>query len=481
MRAQLLLLAPSVFLIWSFASGGCSGITSPSTEIVECGTGDCYRNFPAGVGGNAGAAGQATAAGGGGEAGKAGVSGQAGGSAGKSGSSGASAAAGTGGTSPEAAWVKVGDVPDSTVEELVNPEKHRLFSWGPCEWTDNPDCEQMVLDPIAPLHEFGGLGVQVHDDGVQVRVAMVVSRTEVAGITDEEGHILRAFRQPWPSSQVWFSSFRVYQNHFALPILNKNNPTPVGMLGRLNQPELTFFKPVWPSPELGAGSQGYVLNSKRWGMWISQAAMVSLDAFQGNPIGVFSHTDYDAGLLSINGLTATDHHLLSVEWWMKEGNSRPRIVVSDGLQKAKPLFSPLPDGDDGNPMFANTHIGWFRGHGYKDLNLYEKVELWGSPISSNADGLQPFKVMDLNTKNASYVPILITGGWGRVLFLEGSTKEHFARVVDLTKKHEPLLISLPSQLTLASGVTRTHAWFGLGKIPPRQVVRWKLPPGGSGS
>jgi hypothetical protein len=134
-------------------------------------------------------------------------------------------------------------------------------------------------------------------------------------------------------------------------------------------------------------------------------------------------------------------------------------------------------------MFANTHIGWFRGHGYKDLNLYDKVELWGSPISSNADGLKPFKVMDLNAVNVSYSPYQIAGGWGRVTFVEGTHSAPFIRIVDLTKKHESVLISLPVgySMLLAAGVTRTHAWYGLGQTPPRKIIRWKLPPGGSGS
>ncbi len=412
-------------------------------------------------------------------AGKAGSAGQAGGDAGSSGDSGMSGTSGTGGAAPEATWFKVGEVPDSTVEELQNPEQHRFFSWGPCEWTENPDCEQMVLDPIAPLAQYGGLGVQVHDDGKQVRVAIVVSQTEVAGFTDEEGYIFRAFRQTTPFPKVRFSVPLIYQDHFTLPITNQKNPTPVGILGTLTKPELTFFKPVWPSPELGAGPQGYTLNSKRWGMWIAQAAMVSLDAFQGDPIGVFSHTDFDGGLLAIDGLTSTENHFLSVEAWLMGEKARTRIVVSDGVEKAKPLFSPLPEGDDANPMFATTHLGWFRGFGYKDLNLYEKVELWGSPISVNADGLQPAKVMDLNAINVSYAPLLLAGGWGRVLFPQGSSKEPLAQIVDLTKKHEPIAIPLPSPLSYACGVTRTHAWFGLGLIPPRQVVRWKLPPGGS--
>jgi hypothetical protein len=392
-----------------------------------------------------------------------------------------SGTSGTGGAAPEASWFKVGEVPDSTVEELQNPEQHRLFSWGPCEWTDNPDCEQMILDPIAPLSQYGGLIVQVHDDGKQARIAIVVSRTEVAGFTDEEGHVFRAFRQTTPFPKVRFDIPLIHQEHFTLPITNQKNPTPVGILGTLTKPELTFFKPVWPSPELGAGPQGYALNSKRWGMWIAQAAMVSLDTFKGDPIGVFSHTDFDGGLLSINGLTATENHFLSAEWWLVGDKSRPRIVVSDGVEKAKPLFSPLPDGDDANPMFATTHLGWFRGFGYKDLNLYEKVELWGSPISANADGLQPAKVMDLDAINVSFSPYQLAGGWGRITFVEGTHSAPRIRIVDLTGKHESVPITLPVgySMYLAAGVTRTHAWYGLGQMPPRKIIRWKLPPGGS--
>jgi hypothetical protein len=48
--------------------------------------------------------------------------------------------------------------------------------------------------------------------------------------------------------------------------------------------------------------------------------------------------------------------------------------------------------DDGIPIYANSHMAWFRAYGYKELNLYEHTELWSSPFSEDPAKIQPVKV-----------------------------------------------------------------------------------------
>jgi hypothetical protein len=215
-------------------------------------------------------------------------------------------------------------------------------------------------------------------------------------------------------------------------------------------------------------------------MWINQAAMASADAFVGNPIVAFSTNDFKQKA-AITGLTASKDHFYSVETWSGSGQWKPRLVVSDGLKEAKTL---LPDGDktdDAMPMVADTHIAWIRGSGYKDINQYEKTELWSSPLNEEGEALYPSKVMDLETGIVSFEILGTKGGWGRVLMPVFPVASGIVRIADLTKKHAPVELKLEekSRFSLAFGVTRTHAWFGLNKVPSRQVIRWKLPPGGT--
>jgi hypothetical protein len=153
----------------------------------------------------------------------------------------------------------VGEVPGATIEELQNPEQHRLFSWGPCDWTDNPDCEQLRFEPLAPLQNEGGVLLDVVDDGNQVRVGFVVSQTNVTAVADEEGNTLRAFRFSGVSN-ARFSLIRNRGDRFVVPIFSNGDAyTPHGLLGSVLNKEVTLFTPKWPSLELGSGAQGYAL------------------------------------------------------------------------------------------------------------------------------------------------------------------------------------------------------------------------------
>jgi hypothetical protein len=392
-----------------------------------------------------------------------------------------------GGTSPGGSgtvWKSVGTVQEVTVEELVEPEKHHMFSWKPCEWTKDPACEELVLDGIAPFSKYGGFLAFVHDDGSQVRVTLIVSRTEIAAITDENGKIQRGFRIPSPTTSSWLDRLLINGNRFSLSFHNEKNPTPGIFLGDVLQEEIFSFVPKWPKDRFAGGMPHRALGTKRMALGHYAAGLVSVDAFSGNPVTIFSESD-ETQIYAVTGLQQANDWFVSVEAHLMEQKIKTMLVVSDGISAAVPLFPPEADADDSSPMFADTHIGWLRGFGYKELNSFEKVELWASTFSqADPHKIEPYKVADFFSTYVTFGAGFLGGGWGRIVHSRGwsfTTPDH-VNIVDLTKKSPPIEFQLPEQLRMlrVNGVTRTHAWFTMGvEQPGRRLVRWKLPPGGS--
>jgi hypothetical protein len=389
----------------------------------------------------------------------------------------------------EAVWKPLGELLEIPIERLEEPEKHRMFTWKPCSWTDNPACEEIELGTLAPLAQYSGIGAQVHDDGVSTSMVFVVTRREVAAILTEEGQVREAFKIPSNPTKpfCWFASADVQGNGtYAFPFFNKEKgPIPGCIVGKIGQDPLLFV-PEWTTSKMFAPPQSYALNRTRWAMWLGQSAMVSFETLKGNPPTIFSQTDSIQGgkVTSINGLKQAGDYFLSNEFHLINNEPKGILVLSDGVKPAVPLFPPLPDAYDASGMYADTHVAWFRGYGYNAIqNSYKKVELWASVFSSDPSQIKPYKIMDLDRNNIVMSNNYLAGGWGRILFYQGYLPTT-VYVVDLTGKSETITIPLDPSLHMhrANGVTRTHAWFSIddpGKNPPRRLVRWKLPPGGS--
>jgi hypothetical protein len=395
----------------------------------------------------------------------------------------------------EATWRFLEDVQGAPLERLEEPTNHRLFSWGPCSWTVDPNCEEAIFDGLVEIPEKGGIYPVVHDDGKDVRVAITFNKVSIAMVANQDGIILEAFR--YQKKEYYASALYIHGNKYALPLRNYNNPTPWGVLGEIGGKDPLIFKPEFPIPQLGAGPQGYAMTSTRWAWWVAQVAMISFDVTTGNPPSIFSQTYYSeeapqGEVRVIDSPINAGNYFLSSENRIFKNRLKSAIVLSDGVSKGKDML-PWTDeaADDGTPIFADSHLAWFRAYGYKELNLYEHTELWSSPFSEDPSQIKPVKIMDLDSFNVTFPTYMRNGGWGRVLIFQGFQTEAdgkhkpiLLKLVDLVNKTSPLTIELPTTLwsQLISGLTRTHAWFAVdqpGYYPPRKLIRWKLPPGGS--
>lgn len=479
-RSLLSLALPMLLLV----PYGCEDDTGPDAVAGHSGA----SGSPAA--GAPGASGKSGASGSYGASGHAGASAAGSPTAGHAGSSPQAGASGqSGSTSQDPLWNVIGQAQGAPVERLKQPQLQRLFSWGPCSWTDSPDCEEASFDGFAPIPKDKGIFTVVHDDGHTVRLAVSIAGANIAVITDPEGQVLEAFRHDHGTNFI--SAMYIHGLRYALPLLEKSNPTPWGVLGEIGGPDPLIFQPVLPKPSLGSGSQGYALSSKRWAWWVSQAAMVSFDAFVGNPLTIFSETKYLEPPYSIEGLVEADDSFLSVEYRAYQQRAKPMILLSEGKELGAEML-PWADGyDEATPMFAHTHMAWLRAYGFKAINTYETVELWASPFSKDPSQLKPVKVMTTDDSTVSRHPTNRASGWGRAVLtsriIEGPPGQYAPLqlfVVDLTNATPTVTIALPKNLwpELTNGVTRTHAWFTLDtpyKYPPRKLTRWKLPAGGT--
>ncbi len=98
---------------------------------------------------------------------------------------------------------------------------------------------------------------------------------------------------------------------------------------------------------------------------------------------------------------------------------------SDGIAPPAVYLEPsAPNDAYGSPMYANSHLGFFRGINRQDINTYDSVELWASPYSDDPAKLQPTK---LATTGAQSIPIGRTGGWGFAAFPTLTTPDDSSR------------------------------------------------------
>jgi len=313
---------------------------------------------------------------------------------------------------------------------------------------------------------------------------------------DENGQPFRYFRQRF--SENIFSSIRIQEDRFVISGQTLKSDASFGeywgFWGRVKQNSAEEI--VLRDLDFGVPSTDQVLGKSLWVMNLYGKSMVSFDLEKYGTdefFDKFSDVENDAGLLEVGGFCEVGAFFLSAEYRQTEKKLRWGIFISDGKTKPKPFSLPPPSGDDASPMFAGTHVGWLRGVGYLSPNSYSSVELWASEFSPDADQVKPFKVMNLSTPHINNPAHTVRGGWGRVLFSEGGDSLKtggispcVVRVVDLAGKGDPVTISLPTsfRLGVASGVTRTHAWFMLDELgdhlpplpPLRRLIRWKLPP-----
>lgn len=397
--------------------------------------------------------------GGGGSGGAGGGAGAMGGSGGNGGSAGSPTDAGEWGPAP--VWKGIpGTAVGCTYERMVNAAQVRMFKWQACSWTAG--CEQAVWNTDL----FGQKPTFIHnsmvnDDGVTVRLGLTMwHEHNMAVVVGADGMGMDGVRVTGGkfdcrigATSVWKSRFAVHVQDLAVNHFGGI----VGEVGNMAVPPVAFTIPDPPPP---GGTQGFPLGDSRWLWWWAPVGRLSTvlatdgSDFQMFALAVGPIVEYDDPI-------TTGPLFLAQEYEQRDGGHvQGFITYSDGVSPMKPyLVPPDPNDDYLYPAFANSYVGFMRGVHQNDPNLFDSVEIWATPYSTDPKQLSPEKIGDFPFKSASD----LVGGWGHLGTITKDPPEGSVGVASwtiATKTERTYTLPPDHSPDPFLGVTRTHLWVG---------------------
>ena len=206
-----------------------------------------------------------------------------------------------------------------------------------------------------------------------------------------------------------------------------------------------------------------MLGDDRWLWWWAPVDRLStVSAKDGSGFQMFAAVTFSSTAVEYTGLTTTGPLFLMEELAKDDGGHvQGKIAYSDGVSPTKPYLVPdNPNDDYGSPAFANTHVGFMKGITQKSLNVYDSVEIWATPYSTNPGELKPELVGTYPYTSMGY----LVGGWGRLGTIEGVPggcleSRHLVNLDEVGQ--EAIQRSRQDHFPSAVlGVTRTHLWVG---------------------
>lgn len=389
-----------------------------------------------------------------------------GGSLGGNGGTGAAVDSGFG---PDPVWKATTPVASGCpVERLANASEIRVFNWEPCSWSPT-DCEQAVFNTKLVGPEGGFIRTSLaQDDGNTVRLGLSFAEAVQPGLSKnlavyarDSGEALDAYRAVGDSDACRISGVSLWEERFAFKLAPSNQLTAggvVGALGSSDQPIGFTFASKPPG-----GSQGYYLGSDRWVWWWAPTyAYTSVSATDGSDYQLFANTAQPNSLVYVGEPVTTGKTFLFQTFVGDDaGIAHGKIMWSDGLLAPQVFLEP-PDPNDvyGSPIYANTHLAYFRGIGAQSTNKFDSVELWTSLYSEQPSELQPIK---LGTLTSQSIPPGTAGGWGFAAYptFAPGTDDRELLIWDLAKATSKThLLPESYDLIVLLGISRTHLWLG---------------------
>jgi hypothetical protein len=409
---------------------------------------------PAGKDGGAGAGGT-VASGGSGALGGTMPSGGTGGSGGTPGD------AGEWGALPN--WVAFpGSAVGCTYERMTNAAQIRFFKWEPCSWTDG--CEQAVFNPtlFGQNVSFGNNSTVV-DDGTSVRVGLTIwSEHNMAVIAGEDGMGMDGIRDTGGTFDCRLAASSIWKDRFAIHVTDYDVKHFGGILGKVGDttPPVAF---TIPEPPPAGGTQQFVLGDTRWLWWWAPVDRLStVSATDGSNFQIFAK--FGGSIVGYSNSATTGPLFLAQEYEVQDGGHvQGKIAYSDGVSPMKPyLVPPDPNDDYAYPAFADSYVGFMRGISQKNVNVYDSVEIWATPYSTDPSQLKPEFVASF--PYASAAPM--AGGWGRLATGTMVPPKGDAGVAIWTLGNKSVVTyPMPETYTRWAlvGLTRTHFWLGAQK------------------
>jgi hypothetical protein len=305
-----------------------------------------------------------------------------------------------------------------------------------------------------------GRASTVHDDATTVRVGLAfTSPKDVILFATADGQGLAALR-PSGSSDCLMAGASVWGDRFATK-LDAKPSQPLGESGGV----LGGFGPPGALPvgfslmtQPPGAAQGLILGTTRWLWWWAPTyAYTTVSALDGSDYRLIATTMPPSQFIDLESPTTTGN-LFFFEGFVGDdaGLAHGKIFYTDGVSPPQVYLEPTePDTYYGSPIYANSHVAFFKGIQFQDINKYGSVELWASPYSDKPSELKPAKLAVLPYHSMPFEP---KGGWGFAL-IGGTTAEpigiwNLAKVTERT-----YALSSDTDRWMGSvGVTRQHAW-----------------------
>ena len=214
-----------------------------------------------------------------------------------------------------------------------------------------------------------------------------------------------------------------------------------------------------------AAPQQWVLGADRWLWWWAPVDRLStVSAKDGSGFQIFAAVTFSSTAQMYVDPTTTGPLFLTKEYDLTDGGHlQGKIAYSDGVSPTKPYLVPdNPNDDYGSPAFANTHVGFMKGITQKSLNLYDSVEIWATPYSTNPSELKPELIGAFPFTSMA----TLVGGWGHLgtatkIPPDDSLGLAVWTIATKSVRNYPVPEDhFPSALL---GVTRTHFWVGAEK------------------
>ena len=323
-------------------------------------------------------------------------------------------AGGTGGApdlGEEPIWAALPDpIATCTVEQLQNPSAVRAFYWKSC----GQGCREAVFRPGWPIEAIAHGTTSESTHGVFVNLTLSIAAPEarwVAIIAREDGFVAQAFRTlagTGSDCHVALPNTDGIQYGFLAESLAGQNHVGAGF-GPLDGSVPTFVRDYVPAPT-GIGPQIWsVFGPERWVWTYYPDKLLSVSSVDGSGPAVLAQYQTGGPIVQVDGPKWTGDQFLFEQVNVVGNTVQGVIARSDGLSPSETYLAPSDDSYFGQPEYAHSRLGWFRGYGQLDVNQFTSVEIWASPYSPDPASLTPYKVADWPRQ---FMPVDTVGGHG---------------------------------------------------------------------
>ncbi len=367
------------------------------------------------------------------------------------------------------------------VDRVQNAAEVRAFTWKACEATN--DCEEMVFtSALSGSVPFPASRVAEEGGTMRVMLSAHDSSYTYVIFAGDSGWMVDAYRVANSSPHCLITSGASAGDRYGSVVTYLDpNPTKVRVGGLLHSfgaagPPMSFD--IDPAPP-GSGPAAHPpMSSSRW-MWTYYPdKLISVATKDGADLVTVAGPVDTGPLLGLKGPISIGDTFLFSETYLPEGGPLSGFIASsNGVDPPTPYLVPPDTSFYAYPVFAGTHLAWFRGIGVIGPNQYQAVEIWASPFSVDPAGLQPYKVGDFPANSTAES----VGGHGRFATLSAKDAPAYAEtyVWDLAKKtHASFVLPGGRRKYAYFGLTSTHLWM-MGtpqdpNLPADLTVRFKV-------